>query len=279
MTKYFKLIKKYPTLPKNWEEGMIVSLGYTLYKPYDPKYTDGYLMSIDVENNPEFWELVEFPTGTQVRNITTSSILTKRDNGCWYKDNQTRFNDADIADKDKFYILDKPEEIDWKNLSMSDWIEETKKLDLSIKELWRHLTHSETCNLLVYAGLEGISKDKARILYNKWNNPVLFTTEDGVEIKEGDKVFGVVAGNTYIHEIIVTSNTQSLFEGKSFFSTKEAAEKYTNINKPIFSYNDILNLVEHYSDFWNNDTNIGEYAINFIRLHYLYSQLKPYKND
>ena len=63
MKKKYKLKKKYPSLPKDWKEGMEVGQGdrgkHSWYSPCNGKYSDRMKLSIDeVENNPEYWEEV-----------------------------------------------------------------------------------------------------------------------------------------------------------------------------------------------------------------------------
>lgn len=59
MLKEYKLIKKYPSLPKDWEVGMIVGLGDrpALYSPCHGKYSNKYLSDQEVENQTEYWEI------------------------------------------------------------------------------------------------------------------------------------------------------------------------------------------------------------------------------
>jgi len=76
------------------------------------------------------------------------------------------------------------------------------------------------------------------------SKPVLFTTEDGVGIRIGDRLFYVTKGFE-IHD-----NPANRFSGSSpnykYFSTKEAAEQYCNLNKPKYSLQDILNMASGY---------------------------------
>jgi hypothetical protein len=70
----------------------------------------------------------------------------------------------------------------------------------------------------------------------------LFTTEDGVDIFEGDN-FWLLQDTKTFHlkywnwDIMSFPNTEYL-SNKLKFSTKEAAEEYIDRNKPIFSKND-----------------------------------------
>lgn len=72
--------------------------------------------------------------------------------------------------------------------------------------------------------------------------PVLFTTEDGVGIKEDDMLFYVLLKHNYnLH-----CNPANIHDGKNpdykYFSTKEAAEQYILEQKPCLSLNDLLDV-------------------------------------
>jgi len=60
--KTYKLLKLYPSLPLNWEAGMIMeeyaysSIGS--YVPQEDKYTNKALRKVTIETNPEYWEEV-----------------------------------------------------------------------------------------------------------------------------------------------------------------------------------------------------------------------------
>lgn len=55
------------------------------------------------------------------------------------------------------------------------WLEKTKSLNLSLKDLKHYIGSSLTCNFTnVYVKLEGLgSKQKATILFNKWNKEII----------------------------------------------------------------------------------------------------------
>lgn len=84
----------------------------------------------------------------------------------------------------------------------------------------------------------------------------LFTTEDGVDIFEGDKYFQLALTfkpnfREAIYEEIARSNIKYSYSfkegreqlnksGRYYFSTREKAEEYALMNKPCLSINDIL---------------------------------------
>ncbi len=78
----------------------------------------------------------------------------------------------------------------------------------------------------------------------------LFTTEDGVDIYEGDSYFLVLKDKFEITKTFVEVNLQEYFIRRSTaywkFSTKESAEEYILMNKPCLSINDVAKyLIKH----------------------------------
>jgi hypothetical protein len=69
----------------------------------------------------------------------------------------------------------------------------------------------------------------------------LFTTEDGIDIYEGDVIWGI--NPLYFTLFSVTVKKGNDFHMKEWehgkFSTEEKAEEYVYQNKPRFSFNDI----------------------------------------
>jgi hypothetical protein len=72
----------------------------------------------------------------------------------------------------------------------------------------------------------------------------LFTTEDGVDIFEGDEYYSV---NEHYWTVLEPENTckidyETYHKNRHNFSTKEKAEEYILLNKPCLSINDINKL-------------------------------------
>jgi hypothetical protein len=80
-------------------------------------------------------------------------------------------------------------------------------------------------------------EDAVKIIINK----PLFTTEDGVEVFKGDTIYYI--GITDF--IISSSRANELFQPHISFSTEELAKEYVKMNKPEFSRNHILNLLDN----------------------------------
>ena len=78
----YKLIKKYPSLPSDWEVGMVVGTGDryipTAFSPFDCKYKDYYVPYAEVVHNPEYWEDMSLSTNTShVVDLKYNEYLTK----------------------------------------------------------------------------------------------------------------------------------------------------------------------------------------------------------
>ena len=69
----------------------------------------------------------------------------------------------------------------------------------------------------------------------------LFTTEDDVDIFEGNNYFKVVNESFQLLKMENASKGESL--RSKVFSTKEKAEEYILMNKPVLSYNDIEKII------------------------------------
>lgn len=102
-----------------------------------------------------------------------------------------------------------------------------------------YLTHD---NFIVYKTSTGSSGVNIS-LWKKTKKP-LFTTEDGVDIFEGNEYTFVRSNYSYKTCIAISSHESSKLSNDYLgdFSTKEAAEEYILINKPCLSINDIKTL-------------------------------------
>ena len=84
-----------------------------------------------------------------------------------------------------------------------------------------------------YLSIENIEKSK----------PILFTTEDGVDIKEGEKTYRV-SKNSYL---VSFHKYESNKDEAKYFSTKEAAEEYIILNKPCLSLNEVKDIIYNFN--------------------------------
>lgn len=87
------------------------------------------------------------------------------------------------------------------------------------------------------------------ILYLKHKKQPLFTTEDGVDIFEGDVCFSIIKSNYQYSGVHCWVKREwftktSLCNDKLYFSNKEKAQEYVDLNKPKYSLNDIRNIFD-----------------------------------
>jgi len=83
----------------------------------------------------------------------------------------------------------------------------------------------------------------------------LFTTEDDVDVYEGDKYFRVISNwSTQQENTIYFGEYTYKNDGILRFSTKKAAENYIICNKPCLSFNDVWNIS-------NNKSSDNSYVI------------------
>lgn len=90
----------------------------------------------------------------------------------------------------------------------------------------------------------------------------LFTTEDGVEMFEGDS-YWCVNTNPHLWTMWLQTSkaTTQINKGVLIFSTKKAAEKYIQQNKPMYSLQDIKTLCRNLNQ-------------SYIRVNFLIMELK-----
>lgn len=192
--KQFKLKTKYPGLPDDWDNGMIIGHGErgsaSYYSPVNSKYTDKHIPFIQCKNYPIHWEEIK---ENRVIRDTLTGVFYRQEGDYW----------RCVGN----FIQDKP--IDTIKYTITE--EEIGKKSIRFKEV-------ET-------------------------KPLLFVTEDRVEIYEGDEYFRV-----FIKDMVLYENRTYASSGYNYsmmskqakhFSTKEAALDYIILNKPCLSINEI----------------------------------------
>ena len=202
----YELIKEYPGSPK---------LGSTVIKcAQEAYYFNGQRFLIDlIENNPEYWKRIDY----KVLNITYECL----------------------PDTHKTYIskvLRTSDNVEFKIGDQTSYGKISKFYECSdeLRALFEGKNYSQGLEGL--EGLEGLVK----IEDNK-----LFTTEDGVDVYEKDKIFILnrstftIYPKTLAEEIDLPESTKYLF-----FSTKEKAEEYVVLSKPCLCVNDVENMID-----------------------------------
>ena len=229
--KEYKLIKKYPGLPIDWEVGMIVGTGdrqgQACFSPCSGKYTDKHIDHNDVINNPEYWEEIK----------QSSYEILSIDTRHWFGISTSKIDINTFLEK-------RPK--DWEIHSvrrLSD--REVFTLNVKVKFgregniIYFGLMDSEILVNIKYSPTT--EYHNARLSDIKKLKPVLFTTEDGVDIREGDDycyIEDMKVCKSQAMNIKYNTNLKTII----YFSTKEKAEEYILLNKPFLSITDIENI-------------------------------------
>lgn len=219
--KKYKLVKEYPGSPK---------LG-TIVEKHDPYYHGkkrGFVYTLDyIEKSPEFWEEVigkDYEILTyycKSLGLVAESIVFKEPqfggNSEWNIHSVKRLSDGEI-----FTIGDNT------TLGLITQIHLDDK-----KGLW-----------LDFNRLGGYSSENYK---NLRKVKVLLTTEDGVDIFEGDKLYTVNKKTIQLYSNgAYASISTTKHNDYVYFSRKEKAMEYILMNKPCLSLNDLAKWEEKF---------------------------------
>jgi hypothetical protein len=247
--KEYRLIQKYPSLPKDWEEGMIVGVGDSTnsYSPCHSKYSDYYVPEKEIKDT-KYWEQAiedDYEILSILGGVTQSFYILDKETGLYVnKAEYAKFTISELlrqdctihsvkrlSDSEIFTVGDKVQ------LIPGDWKDQNTILSkIEIKD-----------NVVVFE----ITQEKYKSKYSQgiqdWRKTKkpLFTTEDGVNIFEDDKCW-VVSKNNYLLVEYRINNLDIFYRPRDnwYFSTKEAAEKYIRKNKPLFRTEDSVDIYE-----------------------------------
>lgn len=236
--KKYKLIKTYPGSPEINSE--FIKYDNFWYVPI-PR-TSEIIPKTKIENYPEFWQEIK------ERKYQILSVI-----GCGSWDKGSLYKDV-VGNEDTYIKYIKSKEVaiysvkrlsDGEVFTIGDNVRDslTDKLTNNKVQEIDYIIYNEKRPIFQFksgttAPLGTISKV----------NP-LFTTEDGVDICEGDEyynVFDKITEPEYeLYEVtgpwISKSDTSFIKRGDSckYFSTKEKAQEWIDWNKPKYSLNDI----------------------------------------
>jgi hypothetical protein len=226
---------------------------------------DGMDIHARIVENSSDWELEqEYPVGTKVVDtnpLTEGYTYEKMPNGKWKLFNNDGYNisESTIGEGKRFRLIEEPKK-DWKILSYSS--------PVTIKSIMR-LSDGEVFSVGDYIDLrdEPISKIDVNFLSIKLpfihcgnygtalsiakKRKALFTTEDGVDIKEGDEFWFIPQSHnnfTQIGKLIASKGAVAQY-AIARFSTENTAKEYIAYNKPRFSFNEIKNIEHEIGNF------------------------------
>lgn len=238
-----KLITWYPNLPNDWKNKEITVTYNESYGYYERGPVD--ISRESVENNPLLWEII--------KEKDYEILAFRYENGnIWKKENDLFKNKVSFTSRSENYLLkNKSYKIysvkrlkDGLIFSAGDFIQYDKNHHSFPKG------SSMSCNIDYFTLHEG----KIYVNHHHHGSPEsdlnhlfkdekpLFTTQDGVEIFEGDKYWYLT---TYL---ALKEDRCNQFSGRrpnyKYFSTKEKAEEYKDQNELIYSKKDVRNIIE-----------------------------------
>ncbi len=251
--KRFKLIKEYPGSPKLGEivkevdtiKGRTPGFGIVPDKHvYDyPEYwrevieDDWKILTFKEREGVRCWNLVNGVYKIKCNRVESSFMLSEmleamKTNKNLYIHTVKRLSDGEI-----FTIGDTVEHVDSN-------IDKGVIVKLKIVESY----------IPGYIGVDFIGSYKGESEYGFYNclkvlkksRVLLFTTEDGVDIYENDECWNCLVEPTEYNSFMLGKTNWSNkhpYNYAKYFSTKEKAEEYIELNIPKYSYNDIKNLV------------------------------------
>ena len=254
----YKLIKNYPT--------NILSLGTIVTKDTFNQYVIDDIQLFregDIESYPEFWEKIE---GNNFEIISFRRIKPK-----YVNVSEFRF----ILDKDSIYHAENNHNIRFSLdymlhqgscVDSGDFIIESIKrlsdnevftIGDKVKHSYLSQDNSTITKIYIIEKIYSLNSDGIRFYVGNGLNlglrqlekilELIFITEDGVELFEGDdfwhvdSYFGIARGTI--------GNSFIKLKGYHEFSTKEKAQEYVDLYKPQYSMKSILNSAEN---FWNS---------------------------
>lgn len=94
------------------------------------------------------------------------------------------------------------------------------------------------------------SKEKAQEFLDSLKPKVLFTAEDGVDIKEGDTIYYIDIDDWSLTERTTRKGDIYKDRGLFPFSNLEKAEKYLLLNKPCLSVKEVFELLDSKVELW-----------------------------
>lgn len=244
--KKYKLIKEYPGSPELGtiaEKNSIDGIAYTYAGKtiYEASSESGLFQKI-ISTQPEFWqEIVEknYEILSYIQ-IISNRVYKKDKNGIFISDNMWSLS-APLESHSNIKIHSVKRLLDGEIFTIGDIVTErmSDKTNVTIKRFNIHLD-----KLIIEVSKKSLNTTVDLMFLNKVKQP-LFTTEDGVDIYDGDSYCSI--SKIYFEVNSIYKKAEEKYRNSYqlnrflFFSTKEKAEEYIIMNKPCLSINDVLN--------------------------------------
>ena len=189
--------------------------------------SSGFSVEIGVEPSSNFWEEV-IEKDYEILSFIDISKLIKKEDGLFYRENTQ--NKGVREDQISHFRINSVKRLsDGETFTLSDKVKQSNVIHNNTFTITGFEFDVNKEHLLA-VGNGGIKISKIEKI-----KPVLFTTEDGKEIFEGDTIFPV----TDTFELLRTDLASRKDVGVRCFSTKEKAEEFIVMHKPCLSINDI----------------------------------------
>ena len=194
----------------------------------------------DCENNPEYWEEVIEKDYVILELLSkTKYKYVLHPNGLYAFANEKGFATLEQV-REHFPIINSVKRLsDGEIFTIGDKVQDSLTDELTNFKV-QTITYFYPGDKIICQAESGTTMPLTTI--RKVETP-LFTTEDGVDIFEGDTIFGVnVDWKVFSHYIDLQNKVKS-WGIKPTFSTKEKAEEYILLNKPCLTINDVRNCI------------------------------------
>jgi DNA polymerase elongation subunit (family B) len=239
----FKLIKKYPG---SLDVGTVVYLDNNLYL-----YWGTSLNKEEVENNPEFFEEIiekQFEILSLKADECQKFTFTLKENGLYSCIDEMGSQTLDSLLKCNWKIHSIRRLSDNEVFSIGDAVQ-------SIRSNWQgndckiETIHAKEDGDIDFTINQNGDKGTYRNCLNNFRKakPVLFVTEDGVEVFEGDNIHWVRMDiKTYLYntQAALAHKKNLLVENNIYlvFSSFEKAQEWIIFNKPVLSLKDVASI-------------------------------------
>jgi len=240
--KRFKLLQWYPSLKDYFEEGDVVEC-IGRFKEYAKEGDNITIPREDVENNPEYWEKViekEYEIQSFRRTDGDRAIFSVLPDGTYWWERGSQTGEG-ISLEDMLYTGSSVKNGDFEIYSvkrLSDGKVFTLGDDTNKGVIKSFEHYEEKCHCKAFSGLYDVYTGDI----NKLKHP-LFTTEDDVDIYEGDEFWYVKDSYDSVGHVYDAYKNVTLKNNKTYFSTKEKADKYLKENRKAYK---VLSIKERH---------------------------------
>lgn len=257
--KTYRLKKWYPTLPKDWDCGLVVGVGDRdyYYSPTSCTYTDKKIDNRIVEDNPEFWEEV-IEKNYKILSLFDTNREIKYGVGLigWRSALDTFYNS-----KASIIILSVKRLSDNEVFSVGDLVNYNKKSNYGNWKINNFLLKnnkilSRSENNAICEFIEDLKHVEK--IFEK-----IYTTEDGYNIYDENELLW----DTSIRNFNSLGQTKTKYfiqwelndnKDRFAFKHKANAEKWIEENKPQFTKNDMLKFANFHLKTLTHEDNIND---------------------